>query len=377
MPLTKTHIVASCVLAGVGDAMGYKHGEFEFNENGRDIHNTVDKLTGGKGVKSLCLSAAEFPVSDDTILLLATGEGFLRGQNFDQRCTSIAAAYLNAFESGSMEKRAPGKHTHAAVKFLAQYGTDAWKRTKFHPRGGGSGAAMRAGVLGLVLPHVSDLDDLIAYSIETGRTTHHHPMGFLGSVVVAYFTSLAMQIVPVFQWGARLLHDVMPRTITYIRTSGRDVDQNLAHTQTFVDAWTAYLKLRNVFPTSQTDFASIKFAKFPNVYGVEERDEFYRIVGDEGFPGCTGIDGPIIAYDALLGCNGDWSECCSRAALHCGDCDTTGTIAGSWFGALYGLQSVPPNHYNELELVHRLIQLGNDIHKHVESRRNSQPYPSS
>ena len=31
--------------------------------------------------------------------------------------------------------------------------------------------------------------------------------------------------------------------------------------------------------------------------------------------------------------------------LHCGDSDSTGCIAGSWYGALYGLNNVPKNNY--------------------------------
>jgi len=31
--------------------------------------------------------------------------------------------------------------------------------------------------------------------------------------------------------------------------------------------------------------------------------------------------------------------------LHGGDSDSTGTIVGAWYGAIYGLQGVPLNHY--------------------------------
>jgi ADP-ribosylarginine hydrolase len=50
-------------------------------------------------------------------------------------------------------------------------------------------------------------------------------------------------------------------------------------------------------------------------------------------------------YDALLGCNADWKELCLRAILHGGDNDSTGCIAASWFGALYGFKSVPKRNY--------------------------------
>ena len=51
------------------------------------------------------------------------------------------------------------------------------------------------------------------------------------------------------------------------------------------------------------------------------------------------------SYDALLGCGGDWVELCHRGMLHGGDNDSTGCIAGAWFGALYGFNSVPKTNY--------------------------------
>jgi ADP-ribosylarginine hydrolase len=53
----------------------------------------------------------------------------------------------------------------------------------------------------------------------------------------------------------------------------------------------------------------------------------------------------LIAYDGLLGCNGDWRELCLRAMLHGGDNDSTGSIAGSFYGALYGFDGVNSNNY--------------------------------
>lgn len=49
---------------------------------------------------------------------------------------------------------------------------------------------------------------------------------------------------------------------------------------------------------------------------------------------------------------------CLRGILHGGDNDSTGTIAGAWFGAYYGLKGVPTNHYKELEDIKKLEYLG-------------------
>lgn len=76
-----------------------------------------------------------------------------------------------------------------------------------------------------------------------------------------------------------------------------------------------------------------------------EREHFYREISWTNWPGKIGIESVLIAYDALLGSNGSWEQFCLRGILHGGDNDSTGTIGGAWFGALYGFQSVPKCHF--------------------------------
>ena len=53
---------------------------------------------------------------------------------------------------------------------------------------------MRSACIGLYLPR--NVPKMIDLSIETGRMTHHNPLGYLGGVVSAYFTALAIRNVP-------------------------------------------------------------------------------------------------------------------------------------------------------------------------------------
>ena len=56
--------IASMVLCGTGDAMGYYRGRIEFCTNIKKIQKMVDKLSSGKGVMALDISGPDWIVSD-------------------------------------------------------------------------------------------------------------------------------------------------------------------------------------------------------------------------------------------------------------------------------------------------------------------------
>ena len=68
------------VLAGVGDAMGYKW-EFEFS--GEEIHKEVIAKSKGRGVLGLKIALPGWIVSDDTVMMIATAEGLVAADSSD------------------------------------------------------------------------------------------------------------------------------------------------------------------------------------------------------------------------------------------------------------------------------------------------------
>lgn len=254
-----------------------------------------------------------------------------------------------------MKGRAPGKTTGKAIKVLRPDGSN-WQQIGFQDGSGGCGAAMRTACIGLAFPFPSQLEALVGVSIEAGRITHHHPTGFLGGLTASLFTAYACQGLEPRSWGARLLQVIDSVAIPYLRTA-REAERNLAALDFFVGAWRSYVKLRGIEDGKSEP-------RFPGEYGVVERDNFYREISSRGWggelsklcnsftrccAGASGHDSVLIAYDALLGCKGSWSELCYRSCLHGGDSDTTGSIAGAWFGALYGFQGVPRCNYASSE----------------------------
>jgi ADP-ribosylarginine hydrolase len=175
-------------------------------------------------------------------------------------------------------------------------------------------------------------------------------VGFLGGVVAALFSAYAIQKVPVVEWGRRMVNDVLPKCVEYLKKTERNFAEYSAgtHLTYFVDAWKTYLAERQIANDGQNT------PVFPEDFGVSERDKFYKQISFSGWGGSSGHDSVIIAYDALLGSGDDWIEFLKRGALHGGDSDSTAAIGAAWFGALYGYKGVPEVHYKDLEYGDRL-----------------------
>ena len=347
----KIKFKACMLLAGVGDALGYKNGAYEFCRNGSSINREVEEQLGG--VINIKVNPRDWMVSDDTVMHIATAEALVsKWADHDALCTTLATKYIECMRD--MSGRAPGNTCRAATSMLRPRIPKGYV-IPFNSRGGGCGAAMRAVPVGLLYNRPDQLNDLVVISIESGRMTHNHPTGYLGALAVALFVSYAYQGKPLKEWGAGLLQ-TLEVAWKYIEESGNDVKDNQDHWSYFKESWEKYLDIRGISDGKSDPI-------FPTPYGPQERDRFYSSISFSGWGGSSGHDAPMIAYDALLGCGDSWKELCSRAMFHGGDSDSTGIIAAACWGAMRGFEDVPECNYKKLEYRDRLEKLSKQMHQ--------------
>jgi len=319
---------ASMILSAVGDAVGYRRGKWEFLKNGPKIHQQFNDMGRFAGLH--VNDARSWPVSDDTVMHLATAETLtdsaFASLSFHDQITLLTQKY--DVSMNDMNGRGPGLKCIQSLNMLHKH-PELWHKMAYDKAGGGCGGSMRAMCIGLRYFGEEKRKDLIRYSVESGRITHNHVNGFMGAVVSAAFTAFAVEQIPPRQWGRLLLDSIIPQTLNYVGESGRDVEQVKMDMKKFESKFLDYMQQRNVV-SGETE------PKFPEKYGVEERDQFYNTWSFNGWAGASGDDSVIISYDAVLGSGNDWEKLVERGVLHYGDNDSTGAISCAWFGALYG-----------------------------------------
>ncbi|XP_010618219.1 protein ADP-ribosylarginine hydrolase-like protein 1 [Fukomys damarensis] len=342
---------AAMLLGSVGDALGYRNVCGESSALG----SVQEELQKAGGLDHLVLSPGKWPVSDNTIMHMATAKALTTDYwCLDDLYREMVRCYVE-----TVEKLPEHRPDPATVQGCSQLKPDnyllAW-HTPFSEKGSGFGAATKAMCIGMRYWKPARLETLVEVSIECGRMTHNHPTGFLGSLCTALFASYAVQGKPLVQWGRDMLRAI-PLAEEYCKRTIRHVAEYQEHWFYFEAKWQFYLEERKISDDTENR------AHFPDNYSnAEEWDKTYKKWSSEGRGGRRGHDAPMIAYDALLAAGNSWAELCLRAMFHKGESGATGTIAGCLFGLLHGLDAVPRGLYQELEHRARLEELGATLH---------------
>ncbi|XP_025118328.2 protein ADP-ribosylarginine hydrolase-like protein 1 isoform X2 [Bubalus bubalis] len=349
---------AAMLLGAVGDALGFGHAARESSSLGTRVQEEMGK---GGGLDHLVLSPETWPVSDNTIMHMSTAGALITDfWCLDDLYREMVRRYVDVLEKLPEQRADP-----ATLEGCSQLKPDnyllAW-HTPFNEKGSGFGAATKAMCVGMRYWQPERLETLVEVSVECGRMTHNHPTGFLGSLCTALFASYAVQGKRLEQWGRDMLQTV-PLAEEYCKKTIRHLAEYQEHWFYFEAKWQFYLEERKIIEDTENE------ASFPDRYDAEEREKTYRKWSSEGRGGRRGHDAPMIAYDALLGAKGSWTELCCRAMFHGGESGATGAIAGCLFGLLHGLDAVPAGLYRELEHQEELRRLGEALHR-LSSQEN-------
>jgi ADP-ribosylarginine hydrolase len=234
---------------------------------------------------------------------------------------------------------------------------------------GGNGASMRTGPIGIYWHN--NIEKVIEESICASRITHNYYIGFLGGMVTALFTAFAMNNIPAYKWCEELIKLYNTKKIEKYYPS----EHNLTDLNDYMGYWKRYqetrvnkLKYKNsldnfIFPDHRADFL-MGFFPNPKIKAMLLKGEgFSNLEGYWNKLGSSGLDSCIYAYDCLLTsmispgsktldinniqCN--WDIFMTLVSIHPGDSDTTASIGGTWYGALYGFSDFNIERFKELE----------------------------
>ncbi|KAI8513150.1 hypothetical protein Bbelb_097890 [Branchiostoma belcheri] len=393
---------ASMVLSGVGDALGYKNQEWEYNKSGPDIHKQLADLGG---LSNITVELPGWPVSDDTVMHLATAEALvIDSEKKEHIYLELCRRYVACMND--MEGRKPGPTSILGCQQMSPTNAAGGWHIPFNPTGTGCGAAMRAMCIGLRCPRPDQLDDLIAFSVESGRMTHHNPHGYCGALASALFVSYCVQGKPLREWGkgycgalalalfmsycvqGKPLRELLWSScvgpvyvllrycgalasalfvsyavqgkplrewaLDYVKKSIRSAYENEEAWFYFPAKWEEYLEERGLLDgTSDPTWPE-------NYDDPAVRDKIYKNdISSDGWPGRRGHDAPLIAYDALLAAGNSWEELCSRAMFH-GGMYSYSTVTGQDNASLIAYDALLAAGGNWEELCSRAMFHGGD-----------------
>jgi len=368
-------IKTSLLLNSYLDTLGFKNTEWEFNFGFKNntnplqanviwlhlIHNYY--ALGGSNI-----DISDWNSSDDTILTIATGEGCIKGGEIND----YIDAYQKKLKLLEDPKRASGINTLNTLKKIIKLKN--LEKIPYLESMGGNGAAIRTSPIGLKFYKEEDIDKLIKQSIDSSRITHNYTMGFLSGLVTALFTSYAIRDIPVERWSELLIKLKESNKIEKYMKNTNINTKFLEDQKDFWAKWYQYneKRLKNInkktsdkylYPLDRIDdmkdyFPGLKFDKDQVNYN---------------YWGSSGVGAVILAYDSLL-----LSKYFDKkenkhlisldsliffSALHFGDNDSTGAIAGSWYGALQGTQYNKDlnEKFNQLEFYDDIIKLSEKI----------------
>lgn len=353
------------LLHALGDTIGFKNGIWEFNYNNtvNDVRSTLEIISefiSLGGITNIDLKG--WIVSDDTLLNYEIAKFILNLDNDElneKHILKLKEEIVNMINTQYKLKiqREFGLMTGQAIKKWTESKDE--RHLPYNIYSGGNGCSMRTLPIGIRFHKDSELKKLIECSIETSRLTHNSPIGFLGGLATAYFIKLALNNIPIKEWIYLLIKLYESDEVKkYIDTSDDNIYFDYRNS---IKIWK---KIAEMFFSESKEPLNLK----SSVNLISRTKIFLDIDklmtnNEYGWAGGNGQTSVIMAYIALLDCNGIWEKLVYYAMLHGGDSDTVGAIAGGLYGAVYGMGDVSENLLKHLEMKKDLVEISEKIYE--------------
>lgn len=367
------------ILHALGDTIGFKNGDWEFNYDDMSklevldyVNELIYEFIELGGVNGIDLKG--WHVSDDTFLHLAIGRSMLKfkqkinepfildiKRNIQEEAIRMQNEKEGKYKSKKNEidsnnvNRYMGVTTQKEImKFSKEYDARFGKYNSFS---GGNGAAMRSLVIGLCLHDEKHRELMTDLSIISSQITHNNANGYLAGFTAALFTALAINNIPIKKWVYILLDYLKSDTLKkYLSLD--NLDQIHDHNM-YIRHWQKYIDTK--FDGKKEPIRNRSYAnpmhRIRYFHDNFHKDGISYQIGGSGFL-CM-----IMAYDAVLDCDGKWEKLIVYAILHSGDSDTIGAVAGGLYGAVYGMGDVPLYMLDNLERKKEIEKMARDIYK--------------
>jgi ADP-ribosylglycohydrolase len=352
--------IATIVLHAVGDTIGFKNGDWEFNYH--KLINTLDttleilyEFIDLGGINNINLK--DWFVSDDTMFHMATALSLIDIPDPGEKLyEDMKNNFKGAYSHMSIDQRIRKFRFIGVVtnKYIKKFDTTDARSLPYDPESGGAGCAMRTACIGLAFPTDANREKLIEVAIQSSRITHNSPIGYLGGLCTALFTAFAIEGLHIYTWPTKMLDildlDIVKKYIT-------DEDEQNDYDE-FIKYWRKYIDIRfdEGVPIKTKAQRNLIFrSRF--YYENFTRGTRGLMIGDSGFSSV------IMAYDCLLDAKDNWETLIIYSAIHWGDSDTVGSIACALYGAQYGFKNVPDGNLKHLEFKTELYEIGKNLFK--------------
>ena len=328
----KQKITSWFFLWAICDIIGFNNGSFEFFNmhklnNKKNVHKVSSELIAEffnqGGFSNFNLSNKL--VWDDSIFNIMTIKNLcLYNNDIDIFIKNYKLSFIEEYNKENFNQRYPGICTQ---KYIQKLNNFSFKNIIYDNYAGGSGCSMKSMSFGIIFHN--DNKKLFVFTILSSLLTHPNAFGFLGGLVSALFSSYIINKINIELWP-KLLIDLLESTtiddIILNYTNKNFFNSYIIDKKRYIKYWKLYIKIKHkiILPHKKSIFFAENFS-FNN-----------KII----YPGSNGLDSVIIAYDNLLYFGNNFEQMIIYNCLHIGDSDTTGIICGTWFGLLYGKNSI-------------------------------------